>query len=370
MEGDIKVEKFRELFERRNAIATEWKNSGKKVMGCISTYTPEEVIYASNSLPVGILGKVKSFAKANVYLPSFSCSFMRGFLEKLLEKRYNYLDLVILPSLCDSILGFYSIWKQISNDPEIYLLHYPSKHSKEAFKYYTEEVKKFKNFLAKFTGENIFEKDLKIAIDVYNENRRLLKKLYKLRKRESPPVLGFEALEVVLSSMTTPKVLHNQLLKEFLTEIPRRQEYPEGDVRLLISGHVLDDSDILKVIEESGGLIVSDDLDTGSKYFWSLVENAGNPIENISQRYLNLPSPYGPDVKDRTKYLTDMINEFHVEGVVFLTRKFCDPYLFDHPLLEQALRQIGVPFLHLEYEYPLAKASIRTRVEAFIEMLR
>jgi len=65
-----------------------------------------------------------------------------------------------------------------------------------------------------------------------------------------------------------------------------------------------------------------------------------------------------------------MIKEFRVEGVVFLTRKFCDPYLFDNSVLEQALRQIGVPSLRLEYEYPLAKASIKTRVEAFIEMLR
>ena len=370
MKKDINVGKFRELFEMRDAIATEWKKDGRKVIGCISTYTPEEIIYAGDSLPVGIFGETKTFAKANVYLPSFSCSFMRGFLEKLLEKEYEYLDLVALPSLCDSIWGFYTIWKQISNDPDIYLLHYPSKRSREAIEYFTEEVEKFRNFLEKFTGQNICEKDLKNAVDVYNENRRLLKRLYGLRERESPPISGFEALKVVLSSMTTPKVLHNQLLKELLTEIAERQEYPKGEVRLLVSGHVLDDPDILRVIEESGGLIVSDDLDSGSRYFWSLVDSVGNPVESVSQRYLNLPSPYGPDVKDRTEYLTGMINEFHVEGVVFLTRKFCDPYLFDHPLLEQALRQRGVPSLHLEYEYPLARASMKTRVEAFIEMLR
>jgi len=370
MKAKITTDKFRELFEKRDAIAVEWKNKGKKAIGCISTYTPEEVIYAADALPVGILGETKSFAKADVYMPSFSCSFMRGFLEKFLEKEYRYLDLVTLPSLCDSIWGLYSIWKQISNDPEIYLLHYPSKRSREAIKYFTKEVERFKNFLEKFTGKNISEKDLKAATNVYNENRKLLKQLYKLRRRESPPISGSEALEVVLSSMTTHKALHNELLNELLTEIAARREYPKGEVRLLISGHILDNSDILRIIEGVGGLVVSDDLDTGSKYFWSLVEDIRTPIENISQRYLNLPSPYGPYAKGRIEYLTDMIKEFDVEGVVFLTRKFCDPYLFDHPVLEQALKQLGVPFLHLEYGYPLAKASIRTRVEAFIEMLR
>ncbi|MDH5450900.1 MAG: 2-hydroxyacyl-CoA dehydratase family protein [Candidatus Bathyarchaeota archaeon] len=364
------VDKFRELFETRDAIAAEWKNRGKKTIGCISIYTPEEVIYAAESLPVGILGGTKSFAKANVYLPSFSCSFICGFLEKLLENEYRYLDLVTLPSLCDSIWGFYSIWKQISSNPEIYLLHYPSKRSGEAIKYFTKEVEKFKNFLEKFTGKEISKKALEIAVDVYNENRRLLKRLYMLRKSESPPIFGFEALEVVLSSMTTPKTLHNELLKELLTDLAARQEYPEGEVRLLISGHILDNTDILRVVEGAGGLVVADDLDSGSRYFWSLVENTHNPIENVSQRYLNLPSPYGPNVKGRIKHLTDMIKEFNVEGVVFLTRRFCDPYLFDHPILEQVLKQLGVPFLHLEHAYPLAKASLRTRVEAFIEMLR
>jgi len=273
MKEDNKVGKFRELLEMRDSIATEWKKSGKRVIGCVSTYTPEEIIYAANSLPVGVLGETKSFAKANVYLPSFCCSFMRGFLEKLLEKGYEYLDLVTLPSLCDSIWGFYTIWKQISNEPDVYLLHYPCKRSREAIEYFDGEVEKFKDFIEKFTGQNIYEKDLKIAVDVYNENRRLLKKLYELRERESPPIFGFEALEVVLSSMITPKILHNQLLKELLTGVAGRQEYPEGEVRLLVSGHVLDDPDILRVIEESGGLIVSDDLDSGYRYFWSLVDN-------------------------------------------------------------------------------------------------
>ena len=275
-----------------------------------------------------------------------------------------------MPSLCDSIWGFYSIWKQISHDPEIYLIHYPSKRSGEAIKYFTEEVEKFKTFLEKFTDKKISRKALETAVDVYNQNRKLLKRLYMLRKSESPPIFGFEALEVVLSSMTTPKALHNELLKELLTEIATRQEYPEGEVRLLVSGHILDNTDILRVVEGAGGLVVADDLDSGSRYFWSLVENTRDPIENVSQRYLSLPSPYGLDIKDRIDHLTGMIREFDVEGVVFLTRRFCDPYLFDHPVLEQALKQLGVPFLHLEHAYPPAKASIRTRVEAFIEMLR
>jgi benzoyl-CoA reductase subunit C len=370
MKESAAVEKFRELFETRDAVAAEWKKTGRKVVGCISTYTPEEVIYAAEALPVVVLGKAESFSKADAYLPSFACSFMRGFLEVLLEGRYDYLDLITLPSLCDSMRGFYGIWKQISDNPHAYLFHYPTNRSEEAFEYFAEEVERFKSFMKKFVGKTISEKDLRKAVDVYNENRRLLKKLYWLRRKESPPISGVEALEMVLSSMTTPKDLHNQLLDKLLSEITEREEYPEGRVRLLVSGHIIDDPEVLKVIEDSGGIIVSDDLDSGSRYFWSLVDSEAKPIEGISRRYAKIPSPYGSPVIDRINYLKVMVKAFQVQGVIFLTRKFCEPYLFDYVTLGRAVKEEGIPSLYLEYEYPLAKGALKTRVEAFIEMLR
>jgi len=371
MSENTEMKKFQELFEKRDAVATEWKRkTGKRVVGCISTYIPEEIIYAAKFLPVQIIGKVETFARADAYLPSFGCSFMRGFLEKLLEKEYGYLDLVTLPSLCDSIWGFCGIWRALEINPSVYLLHYPSQRSEEASKYFTEVVERFRSFIEKFAGKDISQSDLRAAIKVYDENRMLLKRLAELRKRESPPISGAEVLEVVLSSMTTPKDQHNQLLEKLLGEIEGREEYAEGNVRLLVSGHVVDDPDLLRIMESSGGLVVSDDLDTGSRYFCSLIDGVANPMESIGKRYFDLPSPYGSSFEDRIKHLHDMVKEFRVQGIVFLTRKFCDPYLFDYSVLGRALKEEGVPSILLEYEYPLAKASLKTRVEAFLEMLR
>lgn len=365
------LKRFRELFETRDTNAIEWKaKSGKQVVGCISTYIPEEIVYAAGLLPVEIIGKYETLSKADVYLPSFSCSFMRGFLEKLLEKEYEYLDLIALPSLCDSIWGFYSIWQELSPDARIYLLHYPSQRSKQALDYFVDVVEGFKSYIEAFTGKAISDDDLRTAIEVYEQNRKLLKHLYELRKKESPPISGVEALQIVLSSMTMPKHLHNQLLEALLNEVENRREYPKGDVRLLVSGHIVEDPDVLRVIEDSGGLIVSDDLDTGSRYFWSLTDGAAKPVEAISKRYFELPSPYGSSFEDRIEYLKAMVKEFQVDGIVFPTRKFCDPYLFDYAVLGRVMKEDGVPSMLLEYEYPLAKASLKTRVEAFVEMVR
>lgn len=371
MSENCEPKRFHELFETRDAVAVGWKKeTGKKIVGCLSTYVPEEIIYAADFLPVGIFGNVETFSKADAYLPSFGCSFVRALLEKLLEGEYAYLDLLTLPSLCDSIWGFYGIWGTLSPGQHSYLLHYPSTHSEEASKYFTDEVKRFKSYIDRFAGKVIPERDLEAAIGIYDENRRLLKNLYKLREKESPPVSGVEALEIVLSSMTSPKLQHNHALGDLLSEIENRDEYPKGDIRLLVSGHVVENPEVLSVIESSGSLIVSDDLDTGSRYFWSLCNGVANPIESLSRRYFDIPSPYCSSIQDRLLYIKGMVKEFHVQGIVFLTRKFCDPYLFDYPMLAQALRDEGVPSLLLDYEYPLAKGAIKTRIEAFLEMLR
>ncbi len=364
------VEKFRELFKRRDRIATEWKMRGRPVVGCISTYTPEEIIYAAEALPVEVIGRAETFSKADAYLPSFTCSFMRGFMEVLLEERYGYLDLIALPSLGDSLKGFHNTWKQISDNPFAYLFHYPSNRSEEACKYFAEEIERFKRFMEDFAGKDISEKDLKTAIEVYNKNRKLLKKLYWLRRKKPPPISGVEALEIVLSSMTAPKDLHNQLLETLLAEITEREYHPEGEVRLLVSGHIVDDPDLLKIIEDSGGIIVSDDLDSGSRYFWHLVDIETKPMKAISRRYTKIPSPYGSPIKDRVDYLKTMVKAFEVEGIVFLTRKFCEPYLFDYLTVKQSLEEEEIPSLFLEYEYPLTRGALKTRVEAFVEMLR
>ena len=53
----------------------------------------------------------------------------------------------------------------------------------------------------------------------------------------------------------------------------------------MIAGSDLDDPGFVKLIEDSGGLVVADDLCTGSRYFWEDV--SGDPLEALARRYLS-----------------------------------------------------------------------------------
>jgi benzoyl-CoA reductase/2-hydroxyglutaryl-CoA dehydratase subunit BcrC/BadD/HgdB len=74
--------------------------------------------------------------------------------------------------------------------------------------------------------------------------------------------------------------------------------------------------------------------------------------------------------EDRFRFAEDMAERYDVEGAIIVALKFCDPHLFDAPLLKKELESLGLPVLHLEWEHSLTgTAQLRTRIEAFIEMI-
>ena len=77
-----------------------------------------------------------------------------------------------------------------------------------------------------------------------------------------------------------------------------------------------------------------------------------------------------PRAGRRFEHIFNLVDEFEVDGVIFYTLKFCDPHLFDVPLLKDRLNEKGIPGLVLEGDYtPGTLGRVRTRVEAFVEML-
>ena len=52
-------------------------------------------------------------------------------------------------------------------------------------------------------------------------------------------------------------------------------------------------------------------------------------------------------------------------------QKYCDTHLFEYPYMRDTLQKNNIPFLYLETEDRLGEeGQFKTRVEAFIEMLR
>jgi benzoyl-CoA reductase/2-hydroxyglutaryl-CoA dehydratase subunit BcrC/BadD/HgdB len=265
----------------------------------------------------------------------------------------------------------FDVWSYYLKTPFSHMLGLPHKSSNDARRYFKTELLKFKGKIEDFSGKNISNEALQNSIKVYNETRNLLKELYKLRAKDSPPISGAEALSVVIAGMISSRDWYNQMLVSLLAELSSREDHPEGEARLLISGSELDNPEFIKIIEDLGGLVVTDDLCTGTRYFWDLVDATADPLEGLANRYLDrVPCARMHSVEKRLEHVVELVKTFNVDGIIYVTLKFCDTYGCDAPLFKEKLQEQDIPVLLLDREYELSGVGqLKTRVQAFLERL-
>jgi benzoyl-CoA reductase/2-hydroxyglutaryl-CoA dehydratase subunit BcrC/BadD/HgdB len=237
----------------------------------------------------------------------------------------------------------------------------------------TVQLDRFKRSLEDYFQVTITEQALRRSIRIYNEKRRLLKSLYELRKKEAPPITGAEVLGICIASTSMPVEEFNQLLKQMLDELRGRAGFSDYRARLLLAGGELEDPAYIRVIEELGGLVVTDLLCFGLRAFWDLVDEDSKPIAALAKRYLqrSISCPRMIDYQRRLKFIRDLAQEFKVDGTIVARMKFCDNWACEGASIQQQAKREGTRSLLLEREYLMtAVGQMRTRVQAFLETIR
>jgi benzoyl-CoA reductase/2-hydroxyglutaryl-CoA dehydratase subunit BcrC/BadD/HgdB len=143
----------------------------------------------------------------------------------------------------------------------------------------------------------------------------------------------------------------------------------------MILGSELDDPEYVKIIEDQGGLVVTDSTCYGTRLMWVQVdESEADPVRALSRFYVqdrpSCPRMYG-NQPERIAFTRRMVEEFNVDGIVGERLQFCDNWLVEHYMTKYDLREHGdIPFLQLDREYILSgKGQIQTRVQAFLETM-
>lgn len=373
----VVLERFREVnrsFPKTKEVM-EWRRSGKKIFGWLCTYVPEEIIHAAGVLPIRIVGysRETDLDDGNAYMYVNNCSFSRSCLQMGLRGEYDFLDGVVGGSTCDGARRLFDLWRSYIKTPFHHVLTVPRKYTERAHALYHQEVLDFKQHLEEHLGSKIADEALYNSIQLYNESRTLLKGLYELRKRDKPPISGAETLEVLNASFRMPKETFNQWLKELLDELEVSSQAHTGRVRLMLVGSVLTNAEFVKFIEDQGGLVVTDELCTSTRYWGDhvVLEGVNSLTEAVSRRYLNnFPCARMFPSDERFDRIIKAALDFRVDGIISETIRYCVPYAHDLPLLEKRLKEHGIPMLALDVEYGTSgSGQIKTRVQAFIEMV-
>jgi benzoyl-CoA reductase subunit C len=364
---------LRDWEQNRHEYAKAWKErTGGKVMGYFCTYVPEEILHAAGVLPVRILGSHEPQDVTEPHIFGMFCPFCRDCLAQGLKGRYDYLDGIMIAQSCLHIRQAFTSWqKHRPTDFSYYLCMPHNVQSPRALPYLTGELAEFRNAIEEWTGKPITDESLKEAIDIYNENRRLLHTVYDLRKGDDPPLTGEEAMEMVISCQMTDKAEHNSELKRILEDLPARNGDRETGVRLMIIGSEDDDTEFIRMVESCGATFVVDEHCTGTRYFWNEVQPQEDHLEAIAARYIDrVPCPT-KDWTDRRRipHILELAKEWRVEGAIVIQQKFCDPHELDTPAIRKALEEVGIKTLFLEFDVTVPIGQFKVRVEAFLEML-
>jgi len=350
------------------------KQQGKKIFGWLCTYVPEEIIHAAGILPVRITGYPQEMEldDGNAYFYINNCSFSRSCFQMGLRGEYDYLDGIVAGSTCDGARRLFDLWCYYIKLSFSHILTVPRKYTERAHHLYYSQVNGFKKHLEQYLSYEITDDMLLQSIKVYNESRELLKKLYELRHKEKPPISGAETMEVLNASFRMPKEIFNDYLRQLLVELNTSEIEHKSRARLMITGSVMNNPEFVHTIEEIGGLVVTDELCTSTRY-WSdpVVLDGRPPLEAISRRYLNnFPCARMVPSDERFNRIIELARGYRVDGVISQIIRYCVPYAHDMPLITERLKQINVPTLALDVEYGTSgSGQIRTRVQAFLEML-
>ena len=349
------------------------RNTGCRMIGFFHPVIPEELIYAAGIHPVRLFPYFDdSITLADSQLQTFLCSYLRAEWDQIVKGKYPYLDGALIPRSCEAVTFLYQTWRRHNPYQFIDYINVPWKRSENAISFFAKELGRVKKDLEKSTGREISKDSLSSAIEVYNRNRELLKKVHDLRKSKPPFISGLQAYHVVMSSFVLDKREHNGLLEQLLTELSRRPQSLKAEVRLLLSGGCVIDSRLWGMIESGRAMIVADDVNNGSRTFWHFVEDRTNdPLEALAKRYATVPCGFNTSIADRFKYISEMITEYEANGVIFAINKNCESEKFVYPELDKKVKdKLHVPTLNIETDYLIDMAPLRTRVEAFVESLK
>jgi benzoyl-CoA reductase/2-hydroxyglutaryl-CoA dehydratase subunit BcrC/BadD/HgdB len=238
---------------------------------------------------------------------------------------------------------------------------------------YLADLEDWRTRMSEFRGVRIVDRDLERAIQAYNRGRELMQEFYELRKREHPPVTGTESLEVMKAATRLPREQFNQLLEQLLEEIEHTGREIRKSNRLMIIGSELHNSTWIEAIEELDAVVVTDELEAGTRYFWGKVDTSLPPMEALARYYLfeRPPSPRIWPSGARFEHIFNMVKQYNVDGVISEIASADSEYAHDNLFLGREMERRGIPLLGLDVEYSEgASGQLRTRAEAFMEMVQ
>ena len=174
MSIEVLLNEFKEAAASPAKLLKEYKAAGKKVVGVLPYYAPEELVYAAGIVPMGIWGSnTKTINRAKEYCATFYCTIAQLALEMLLDGTMDQLDGIITPTICDTLRPMSQNFRVSMGDKMkvIFLAHPQNRFADFGLKFCADQYGRVRKQLEEIAGAPITDEAIREAIKVYNRSR-------------------------------------------------------------------------------------------------------------------------------------------------------------------------------------------------------
>ena len=374
------MREYTELLEEFRSIAGNPKGQfekllaeGKKVVGCMLYFCPEELVYASGMTPFGVWGGDIEISEAKRWYPAFICSILQTALELGIEGAYDGMTAIMIPKLCDAMKCMGANWERaVPGIPVINVAHAQNRKTNAGIEFTASQYRIIADELAELGGRKASEKDISDAIELINKKRGVMRIFSQLASMHPEAVSPRERNDVLKSAYFMEAGPYVSMLQELNGILKVLPDSKWKGARVVTTGILADSPELLRIFEENRIMIAGDQVLHESVSFRENVAIAGDPVTGLAKRMAAIEGTsvlYDPG-KQRAKELLKLVQKTQADGVIFIMTKFCDPEEYDYVPVKNMLAQNGVPCLLVETDRQSAGfEQARSAIEAFAGML-
>lgn len=357
------------------------EEDNKNVVGTYCVFTPYEVIRAADAIPVTLCSTSDATIEdGEEDLPRNLCPLIKssyGFAITDKCPYFHFADIIVGETTCD---GKKKMYEYLDDVTPVHVMNLPQSNDRDIdFEIWKDEVVLLKEKLEAKYDTEITKERLKEEIENKNKERQAIKNFYELGKLNPSPLYGTEIFKVInITNYTFDKEIAIDRINEISEEVLER--YNNGDKRIsedapriLITGCPMGQATekVIKAIEDNGGSVVCLESCTGLKPNDQLVNEDIDPIEAITEKYLNTPCSCMSPNDNRVELLNRLVEEYQVDGVVDMILQACHTYNVEsHRIKEELKEASNTPYINIETDYSQSDVGqLETRLTAFLEML-
>ena len=378
MSIEVMIKEFAEIAANPKAQLNKYKAEGKKCIGVLPYYAPEELVEAAGMVPFGMWGSnKKTIARAKEYCATFYCTIAQLALEMLLDGTMDELDGLITPTICDTLRPMsqnfrVSIGEKI---PTIFLAHPQNRFAPWGLQFCIDQYTNVRNELNKIAGHEMTDEDIRAAIVLYNKARAARREFVKLANDHCDVITATKRSAVLKAAWFMTKAEYTEKLVALNAELKALPVCQWKGVKVVTSGIICDNPELLKIFDDNNIAIAADDVAHETRAFRVDASEEGDPMMALAQQFADQDYEvllYDPQSSKnrRGEFVANMVKESGAQGLILFMQQFCDPEEMEYPYLKKALDEAGIPHIKLGVDQQMRDfGQAATAIQAFADVI-